>query len=1562
MHSPSDWVAKIAALSLAYVLGGWLGIALAIPPGYATGIFPPAGIALVCVLAFGNRVLPGVWLGSFVLNAFVVGPAGSPGAFVLAAALATGASLQALLGAILVRWRPGYPASLNRVQDALQFVLLGGALACLISPTFGVTSLWLAGGIPSSEYLVNWFTWWVGDTLGVFVAGPLTWALVGAPVAVWRSRRSMLLPVLLTTLAVVVGVFFIGASKEKKGIDRDFEDTAMQGVDVLRAAIGRNLDALFATERLVASVGAESLDRERFKRFAGPQRDINPNLQGLSWNPWVPRGEVNDFLGRMAVLGGPSALLERDTHGALVAAGDRPAYMPVAFIEPFEENGAAVGFDILSSPERAAAVASARASGEVVTTGRIRLVQLADDQFGGLVMYPHYRGGSAPTTAEGRERDFMGVAVAVFRWGDIGRAVNAALGRDGVSACLVDLWAAAGEQRLFGSPGCEEAADGKGLTFTSQVGRLGRPLELRVMATPAFVAANRGWQSWLLLVGGVAFTGLLGVLLLVITGSRAQMEALVEQRTRELSDSIARLDEARNQLELSLAGSQLAMWDWRVKDGRVLLSDGWRAIVGEAAPLAYDSLGELLKAFFRAEDLGQLRDRLIPVLKGEEPYFRTTVRLRLENGRLVWVHCHGKVVERDSAGRALRVVGTNANVTEQVESEALLRDREAQLRLVTENVPALIAHFDRDLRVLFANRQFDRFFGTDPSSALVGVGLAGLLGDDTVARMKTHFDDVLGGQPTSFEIPLRGGDQEADERIMHFHLVPDLDGAQVRGCIALISDITDRKQLESALLQREAQIRLGVEAGGVFPWEWDAASRKLQWARSPKELIGTEHVEDMRPFIHPDDLARYDAAGEATIEHGEPYVLDVRIVDSDGIERWLAVRGEGMKGYDGRVAKAFGVAIDISLRKQMEAALEVARQSAEAASRAKSEFLANLSHEIRTPLNAVLGMTELVLDSELETDQRGMLESSLYAGRALLHMINDLLDFAKIEAGRMELLEQHFSLRGLLRNTVGPFSVRAADKGLAFRLEIDAEVPDWLVGDPGRLRQILFNLLGNALKFTAEGGISVLVGADAVSDENVVLRCSVLDTGIGVPKEMRERIFDAFTQVDSSTTREYGGTGLGLSIVKQLANAMRGRVSVTDGEGRGSCFRFVVRLGRGQGIAPVVAELRGSPVLVATESPELRHMLTNCLEAWGLDVREADCAERLDAELAEIAAGPMFVSTSLIPAVTEKLLQCFGSTRQTPMIIPLDDGPALAALPPGLACDALGVPLSQRQVMERLVECLEPQMRTEMPMNLPEQTPATVMVVEDNAVNRQLASRMLVRLGHRVLSAANGREALEMLATNPCDIIFMDMQMPVLGGLDATRMLRDLEARNGSAAVPVIALTANSLEADRQRCLEAGMNDFISKPFRKVDLARIMVRWFGAGPGGHQGRAALESVNAGTPTGGLPSGLDMSWIRPLQDALGDDFRDIVSQVQEAMPDAVTLICAEFERGETEALHRAAHALKGLVQGVGAMRLGELAMTIEHAGRQQDTEGVAELLEELESESRIVGKALQELLA
>ena len=1568
MHRISAWGTKIALLALAYVLAGWLGLALAIPPGYATGIFPPAGIALVCVLAFGDRAAAGVWLGSFILNAFVVGQASTPETLLVAAALGAGAACQALFGALLVRRSPGYPSSLSHVGDALRFVLRGGALACLVGATFGVSSLWLAGRIPLAAYGINWFTWWLGDTLGVFVAGPLTWALVGAPEGVWRARRASLVPALLVTLAVVVGVFFLAAARERQSIVRDFEERTHQGADELGAAIGRNLDALLATERLVAAVSVDQLDHDLFQRFAAPLRERIPTLKALSWNPWVPFSDREAFMRRMAQRGGPAEIVERGPDGALVPVGLRSDYMPVAFIEPGEENRTAIGFDVLSSADRATAVSAARVSGRVASTGRILLVQVLqanskDEQFGSLVMYPHYRGGVTPGSPAARKRDFLGVAVAVFRWAEIEDAVSAVLGRTGgYRACLVDTEAAVDERRLFGPPGCETGPGTEvgGFHHVEKLEQLGRSLEFRVSATSQFMREHRGLQSWSILIGGVSFTGLLGVLLLVMTGSRAEMEALVAQRSRELSASTAGHAEAREQLELSLEGSQLAMWDWRIAEDRLQLSAGWRAFAGSDAPLEYASLSELPAIDFRREDRLALRARLIPVLKGHEPYLRTTVAMQSTEGRRVWVHCHGKVVARDADGQALRMVGTCANVTEQVEREALLREREAQLRLLTENVPALMVRFDKARRIQFANRQFDRFFGCVPPASLVGALLESVLGPAAVAKLAAHFDEVFGGRPTAAEIAVPAAGESSAERVLDFNLVPDRDGERIVGCIALISDVTERKQLESTLREREAQIRLAVEAGGVFPWEWSASTGTLRWARSPAALVGTDHVEDMRPFIHPDDLERYDAAGEATVLRGEPYALDLRIIDMRGQLRWLAARGEAVMGRDGRAVKAFGVLIDISLRKQIEDALQTARQSAEAASRAKSDFLANLSHEIRTPLNAVLGMTELVLDSDIEAEQRSMLESSLYAGRALLQMINELLDFAKSDAGHLKLQVEDFSLRGLMRNALRPFALRAADKGLATRLTIDAAVPDWLVGDPGRLRQILFNLLGNAVKFTAHGSIEVSVCAEARSDDALTLLCKVRDTGIGVPAEMRDRIFEAFTQVDGSTTREYGGTGLGLSIVRQLVSAMEGRIWFEEPDRGGSCFCFRVRLRRGHGVASAVTHRRGASVVIAAGDPALRGVLAGWLEVWGLKAREAGSAEGLAVALADGEAALLVASSSIIAAAPKQISACFGVARQAPAVVPLERDNDLGALPASLLCEPLGEAFDEATLMARLVECLEPEPGSDMPMAIPEQRPATIMVVEDNAANRQLASSMLARLGHTVVTAEDGQEALDKLAELKCELVFMDMQMPVLDGLEATRRLRTREAAAGQAPLTVVALTATSLEADRQSCIEAGMNDFLVKPFRMAEMAGIVARWL------HTDVSRQPAPSEAPERGGqlavtAAPGLDMSWVGPLREALEDDFDGIARQVLNDLPGGLLQLRAAYENDGSEALRMAAHAFKGLVQSIGAARLGELAVAVEQAGRQQRRDGVGKLLGEIEGEAEVVARELEVLL-
>ena len=683
-----------------------------------------------------------------------------------------------------------------------------------------------------------------------------------------------------------------------------------------------------------------------------------------------------------------------------------------------------------------------------------------------------------------------------------------------------------------------------------------------------------------------------------------------------------------------------------------------------------------------------------------------------------WQHADGSyrwllsqaVLMTDEHGQPSEVIGSLLDRTERKQAEEELKDNELRYRLVTLATNDLVWDWD------FATDTVRR---NDGGCALFGYSPADVGGTLTWWTDHIHPDDrarILAG----LEMFVRGGAhawrdeyrfrcQDGSYAFVEDrgYVVRDEQGHPTR-MIGALTDVTMRKQAEENLRRSETHFRSLIEKGSdlfgiVGP---DGAMRYVSPSHltvlgyRPDELLGRTAVD----FVHPDDLG-------ALVERFAGVVgdapLEFRFRHADGSWRVLETRMNDLTA-DPDVGGMVTNSRDITDRKRAEAELQRAKISAEAASRVKSEFVANMSHEIRTPMNAILGMTELALDTELTAEQREYLETVRAAGDWLLTLLNDVLDFSKLEAGKVVIDPIEFPLRAMLHETLRILMPRAHVKGLELTCAVEPSVPDAIVGDPGRLRQVLVNLLSNGIKFAEHGSVVVEVTAQPVgNDDEIELRVRVRDTGIGIPAGQHTAIFDPFVQADSSTTRRYGGTGLGLAIAKQLVAMMGGTIGVESVVGSGSTFRFTARVRR--------------------------------------------AAERLlDHPHREAAAG----SESLAGRVLH------------------------------------------------------------------------VLLAEDNVVNQRLAVRLLEKYGHRIRVVANGRDALTALACERFDVVLMDVQMPEMDGLDATVAIRRLEVQGCLAQrrVPIVAMTAHALSGDRERCLAAGMDDYVSKPIQVRGLFDAIAR------------------------------------------------------------------------------------------------------------------------------------------
>jgi signal transduction histidine kinase/DNA-binding response OmpR family regulator/HPt (histidine-containing phosphotransfer) domain-containing protein len=681
-------------------------------------------------------------------------------------------------------------------------------------------------------------------------------------------------------------------------------------------------------------------------------------------------------------------------------------------------------------------------------------------------------------------------------------------------------------------------------------------------------------------------------------------------------------------------------------------------------------------------------------------------------------------------------------------------------------------------------------------------------------------------------------------------------------------------------------------------------------------------------------------------------------------------------------------------------------EKAEAANRAKSQFLANMSHEIRTPMNGVLGMTELLRSTSLDGRQRRFVETVYRSADLLMNILNDILDFSKIEAGKLQLDVLDFDLRDEVEEVSQLFAEHAHAKGLEFVHVLPPNLPRAVRGDPGRLRQVLSNLVGNAIKFTEKGEVSVRAQPVEDSDGTVCVRFEVRDTGIGIPPEALPRLFDSFTQADGSMTRRYGGTGLGLAISRQLVELMAGELGVESTAGVGSCFWFTAHFGRAQpreaGACESPHGLSGLRALVVDDNPTNREVLEMELEAWGLEHEAveggAQALGRLRAEALGDHPFRLAILDMMMPGMDG--LDLARHIRADPALagLPLVMLTSVGVVDDPAAREAaridawLSKPVRQSHLFEALLAVtrgLGPALPSPPPEGDVAREPryrGRVLLVEDNRINQEVARDLLELLGLEVQVACDGVEAVEAADRAPYDLILMDCQMPRMDGYDATRALRKAEEGGTRRRTPVVAMTAHALEGDREACLAAGMDDYLPKPFKVQQLRQILDLWLptpgapaqGAphpvqlsaeapkaadgAPFGAGAEPAAKDAPLPTPPIGEEPVLDPQALENLralerQGALGALARTIGFYLEDAPP-LLQALEAAGAQADPEALRRAAHSLKSMSANVGAVRLAALCQRLEAAGRSGATEAAAPLAREALAEADRVFAALR----
>jgi PAS domain S-box-containing protein len=874
-----------------------------------------------------------------------------------------------------------------------------------------------------------------------------------------------------------------------------------------------------------------------------------------------------------------------------------------------------------------------------------------------------------------------------------------------------------------------------------------------------------------------------------------------------------------------------------------------------------------------------------------------------------------------------------------------LQEQKRYFQSLLDLSPAAIIVTDLESRIVSWNPGAERLFGYPAEEAV------GALLDDLVATKPELREEALGysamaGRGERIQASARRTRKDGSLVDVQMFSEPVVVSEERVGYVVIYHDVTElqrQKRYYEALVESSpVAIALLDPEGNVTSWN-PTAERLFHYPAD--EAIG-KNIDDL---VATSDEVRGEAKGQTRHGMSGGSVRSItRRTRKDGTLVDVEVFGAPVI-VSGEPSGLYAMYHDIT-------ELQLARREAEAATEAKSAFLATMSHEIRTPLNAVLGMTGLLLDTELSAEQRNYAEVTRSSGDALLGVINDILDFSKIEAGRLDLDSAPFDLRECVESALELVAAGALKKGLEIAYDLDPDVPGALIGDVTRLRQVLINLLNNAVKFTEHGEVVVTVTAERLDpDDRHRVHFAVRDTGIGIPEDRMDRLFESFSQLDPSTTRRYGGTGLGLAISKRLADLMGGTMWVESRAGSGSTFHFTIDAEAAPAsLRPfereMLSQLAGRRVLIVDDNATNRNILVRQTGAWGmLAVETGSPIEALE----WVRRGDPFDVAILdmqMPDMDGLTLSAEIRRHRDAQALPLVMLTSLGRgdMTPTEFAAYLTKPIKPSQLHDALMvvfggalELDEPSVSA-APDRLAERLPLRILVVEDNAVNQQLVLLMLQKVGYRADVAANGVEGLEALERQPYDAVLMDVEMPEMDGLEASRRIHRRWPRERRPHI--IAVTANAMQGERELCIQAGMDDYIAKPIHFDELTAALSR-------------APQRSGAPPP----PSAVDDAVIGRLASSLGEQGRGSVAALIETflghVPDQIATLSTASARGEADAVRRGAHTLKSNAASFGALRLTELCRELEAVAKAGALDGATDLLDRIATE---LGRVTDEL--
>jgi len=1258
------------------------------------------------------------------------------------------------------------------------------------------------------------------------------------------ARKSQVLPWLVLGLGIAFSLTFGGSMR----VERDRQELARfqrvreRLLNALETRFSAVEQALQGGRTLVGAGG--DLSRTA---WAGYVESMLPYLDrgvvGLGYARRLPRSELGAAEAGLRAEGLVNFNAERD--------GTAPDVFLVTHNEPLARNAWALGKDIGSGTARRSAAEQAMHSGGASITRRIALIDGETKVPGCLLLVPVFRPGLPQGDAAARERALQGWVYASLQVDLMLRAVLP------VAEGLIDLEVFDGEVAnadtlLFDSDSLLQMSDrqwegddrGGRSRFaeTIKLSRHGRIWLLRLRTTPAFLPADIGWLGSFMPGGGILGTLLAAALTWILVNSRSS--AL--RQAGEMTENLRRAEAESRRLALVASRTSniviVADAEWRIE----WVNESFSRIYGYA--------------------LDEVRGRRAgDVLAGPEPdpvmqeamarastaadSFQGEIRNFSKTGEVHWVRVDNQPIKADD-GSVTGFIAIQVEVTEQRLIQAEVARKEAEFRFIFEMLP---------IGILWKKTAPDGSITrlvNDAHLRLCGLTRAEIDQPDAFGRVSIPEEyaeqqklvaRLAAGEISQFSFEKRY--RHRDGRLVWVMLTVQRKHVAGQGIedLATLVDITERKQAEERLAQEQTRFRSIFELVPVG-LSWFIVGRQSEtlmvnsaFARiTGVPLERCREIELYESATHPEDRRQQEELN-LRVQRGEidRYGLEQRYIHSGGREVWVVINTQVVTDPVTHLRHQISSVVDITELKRQARELSAAKEAAESANLAKGQFLAMMSHEIRTPMNGVIGMTSLLLDSSLTRDQRDFVDTIRASGDALLTIINDILDFSKIESGKFELESVAFGVRECVERVLDLLVPKCDEKGIELLYEIAESVPQTVRGDSTRLRQILVNLLGNAIKFTEKGQVFLSVRAEPLPDGRMEIGFAVRDTGIGIPPEAMSRLFQSFSQVDASTTRRFGGTGLGLVISQRLAEMMGGKLWVESEVGKGSTFHFGVVV-TPLGVQPrdwipaVKGNLGGHSLLVVEDHPTKRQILLQLASAWGMKAQAVSSGNEALAQLGD--HGPydiLLLGLDISEADCATLLADLAKLI-SPVVMPVvrlvtpDRRGAIAT--PGPYAAVLAKPAKPEELLAAFAGLFKGESHVHRVVSshpfTPHPAPARsekMLLAEDNAVNQRVALLMLGKLGFRPDVASDGLEVLSALERVKYDIILMDVQMPEMDGIETTRAIIT-KWPDPKDRPRIIAITANAMMGDREACLAAGMDDYVSKPMKTVELSAAIER------------------------------------------------------------------------------------------------------------------------------------------